>query len=384
MKQKIFTAAFIDTVRNIFSDKGVLLMLVIAPVLYGFFYPWPYSTQAARRIPAAIVDYDKSTLSQRIIRMAEASPRLDVRVMPGENDAKTALWKGEIGGYMVLPAGLKNDVMMQRPARAGVLANGSYLLVSKEVQTGFAEVVSTVSAGIQIKRLQAGGMTSEQALAAQNPIPFVMQVQYNPTQGYGNYVVPGVAVLIVQQLLMMGSALLVGTWREQKRQYATMQAWAGRIAALSVMGWLMSLFYFGWVFYIQDYGRGQNIGGMLAFTLLFAPTVATLGCLFGLWFQKRERSLQLLMFTSIPMFFLSGYAWPAELLPLPLQWLRWLIPSTAGIQASVRFNQIGTPFADAAYLLLVLSALLALFVLVLWCYVGKTRPQAAESVGDNG
>ncbi|WP_107688991.1 ABC transporter permease [Neisseria wadsworthii] len=369
MQQKTFTNAFIDTIRNIFSDKGVLLMLVIAPVLYGFFYPWPYSTQAARRIPAAIVDYDKSTLSQRIIRMAEASPRLRIEVLPSEHDAKMALWKGKIGGYMVLPSGLKNDVMMQRPARAGVLANGSYLLVSKEIQTGFAEVIGTISAGIQIKRLQAGGMTSEQAYAAQNPIPFVLQVQYNPTQGYGNYVVPGVAVLIVQQLLMMGSALLVGTWREQKRQYATMRAWAGRIFALSVMGWLMSLFYFGWVFYIQDYARGQNIGGMLAFTMLFAPTVATLGCLFGLWFQKRERSLQLLMFTSIPMFFLSGYAWPAESLPLPLQWLRWLIPSTSGIQASVRFNQIGTPFTEGAYLLWILLGLLAVYWLILWWYV---------------
>lgn len=377
MKKSIFFTAFADTIRNIFTDKGVLLMLVIAPFIYGFFYPWPYSTQAARRIPVAVVDEDHSTLSNKIIQMAEGSPRLAVRVMQSEREAKQALWRQEIGGYMVIPAGLKSDVVMQRPARVGVLANGSYLLVSKEVQTGFAEVVGTVSAGIQIKRLQAGGMAKEQAFAAQNPIPFQLQVQYNPTQGYGNYVVPGVAVLIIQQVLLMGSALLVGTWREQRRQHASMRVWLGRISALSLMGWLASLFYFGWVFYIQDYARGQNIGGILALTVLFAPAVATLGCLFGLWFQKRERALQLLMFTSIPMFFLSGYAWPSESLPLPLQWLRWLIPSTSAIQASVRFNQIGTPLADGAYLLWVLAGLLAVYLLVLWWYVksGKSGEQ---------
>jgi ABC-2 type transport system permease protein len=59
------------------------------------------------------------------------------------------------------------------------------------------------------------------------------------------------------------------------------------------------------------------------------------------------------------MAFVSGFSWPAEALPEPLQALRWLFPSTAGIQASLRLNQMGAPLADVAGHLLTLAALAA-------------------------
>ena len=32
-----FWANFIQTLKDVFTDKGVLLMLIIAPIIYGFF-----------------------------------------------------------------------------------------------------------------------------------------------------------------------------------------------------------------------------------------------------------------------------------------------------------------------------------------------------------
>ena len=58
------------------GDKGVLLILLAAPVVYGFFYPWPYSTQAVTRVPVALVDQDNSSLSRQITRFAAADPHL--------------------------------------------------------------------------------------------------------------------------------------------------------------------------------------------------------------------------------------------------------------------------------------------------------------------
>ena len=75
--------------------------------------------------------------------------------------------------------------------------------------------------------------------------------------------------------------------------------------------------------------------GSLLFLLLVCPTVATLGCVLGLWFRQRERSMQLLIFSSLPMFFVSGYPWPAYQLPEFLQIIRWLIPTTPAISTSV-------------------------------------------------
>ena len=350
--------AWVDTLKAIAADKGVLLLIVIAPVIYGFFYPWPYGEQAVTRVPVAVVDLDHSSLSRQITRFAQASPRIDVRLVVGdEQQARQALWRGEIEGYALLPRDLKRNVLRGSLAVVTVEANGSYALLNKAVLFGFAEAVGTVSAGVEIKKLQASGQSALQAQASRNPISTQMVALFNPTEGYGSYVVPAVALLIIQQTLLMGVAMLVGLWAETGRHRADATTWLGRILGFSTVGYLTGLLYFGWIFWAQDFPRGANTGGALVLLAFYIPAICTLGAVLGVWFGNRERALQVLLFTALPMAFVSGFSWPAEALPELLQTLRWLFPSTAGIQASLRLNQMGAPLADVAGYLLVLAAL---------------------------
>ena len=81
----------------------------------------------------------------------------------------------------------------------------------------------------------------------------------------------------------------------------------------------------------------------------------------------REQALQVKLFSSIPLAFLGGFTWPVEALPEPLQWLRWLSPSTAGIQASLRYNQLGAPLVAALPHLAWLACMaLTSWLAVLW------------------
>jgi ABC-2 type transport system permease protein len=187
-------------------------------------------------------------------------------------------------------------------------------------------------------------------------------------------VVPAVALLILQQTLLMGAAMLAGTWAEAGRLRASMGAWLGRLGALSVFGYLSGLFYFGWVFFLQDYPRGGNPWGALVLLAFYVPAICTLGLLLGCWFRDRERALQVLLFTALPMAFLSGFSWPVEALPGPLQALRWVFPSTSGIQASLRLNQMGAPLHDVLPCLGVLAALIVAGLLTLWL---AATPRAA-------
>ena len=215
------------------------------------------------------------------------------------------------------------------------------------MQYGFAEAFGTVSAGVEIKRLQAGGQSAPQAAVSRSPVNAQAVALFNPTEGYGSFVVAAVSVLILQQTLLMGSALLVGTWREQGADRVGSRQWLARLLALCVPGWLAGLFYFGWIFIWQDFPHGGNPWGALALLACFVPAVVGCACLLGWWLADRERALQVVLFSSIPLAFLGGFTWPVEALPEPLQWLRWLSPSTAGIQASLRYNQLGAPLVAA-------------------------------------
>ncbi|WP_198336332.1 ABC transporter permease [Psychrobacter celer] len=362
-----FFASFFQTLTDVFTDKGIVLMLIIAPIIYGFFYPWPYSSEVVNHVPVGIVDKDNSDLSRTIVRYASASPQLDTRRFLDEQSAKEAIWADEIAGYMVIPSGLEQNVLSGKAASVSILGNGGYFLLNKNVQMGFLKAVSTVSAGVKIKKSVAQGAYAPTAAQNAQAVPLQIVPLYNQTEGYGAYVVPAVSIIILQQTLLMATAMLIGTWYEQRRHQTSISGWLGRITALSTLSFLIGCFYYGWAFELHHYPRGQNMLGSLLFLLLFCPAVATLGCLLGLWFRQRERSMQILIFSSLPMFFVSGYPWPADQLPTFLQIVRWFIPTTPAINTSVQLNQMGASISQVATGFYALAALWALyFALLVW------------------
>lgn len=332
--------------RSVLADKGVFTMLLVAPVLYGFFYPWPYKNEVVRQVPVAIVDEDHSTLSNKLISYAQANPRLDAHVIANENQAKDLMWRGELVGYMVIPAGLYQKVNTGQTAKVSVLANGNYFLLNKQVQTGFLEVIGTVSAGIKLQRSVAQGQDITLTKSNLTPVSLTINPLYNTTEGYGSYVVPPVSILILQQMFLMGTAMLVGTWVEEQTHRASFKTWLARIVGLSILGILVGCFFYGWVFSLNDYPRNQNLTGSLILLGVFFPAVITMGCLFGVWFGERERAMQILVASSMPILFVSGVTWPTQMLPEPLQYASWVLPSTSGMNASVMLNQMGVPLID--------------------------------------
>ena len=60
-----------------------------------------------------------------------------------------------------------------------------------------------------------------------------------------------------------------------------------------------------------------------------------------------------------------------------MQALRWLFPSTAGIQASLRLTQMGAPLHDVLPYLGALAAMVVTGLLVLWI---AATPRKAERI----
>ena len=60
--------------------RGAFILLVVAPLVYGVFYPQPYLNQILRKIPIAVVDNDLSELSRRIVQTLDASGAVKVAV----------------------------------------------------------------------------------------------------------------------------------------------------------------------------------------------------------------------------------------------------------------------------------------------------------------
>lgn len=354
-----------QTWSAILGDKAALLLFFISGIVYSFFYPLPYSGETVRRVPVAIVDQDNSTLSRQLIRWTGAHPGLAVAgVTTRPEQAQDWIWRGEAAGVMFIPADFSSKILAGRQPEVEVGGIGTYPLLNKVALNGLAEVVGTVSAGIELKRLGAATPSALQADAQRQPLSVEALPMFNVREGYASYIVPGVVVLLMQQTFLLGIGLLFGSWTSERRfPYAAGgAAYAGALAAFSLVVVLNAAWFFGFVFWWQDYPRGGNPGASLALTLLYSVCVAALGIYMGLFFRTRERSVQLLVASSMPVLFLAGLAWPAQALPLPLQALRWLLPSTAAIQGFIATNQMGASLAEVRQEVLVLAALTLAFI----------------------
>src|SRR5215831_14269970 len=65
--------AFLAEWQRVLATRGAFLLLVLAPVVYGVYYPQPYLNQILRKIPIAVVDNDLTELSRSIIQTLDAS-----------------------------------------------------------------------------------------------------------------------------------------------------------------------------------------------------------------------------------------------------------------------------------------------------------------------
>jgi ABC-2 type transport system permease protein len=347
-----FLAAIIMTWRYLLRDSGALIVLLGAGAFYAFFYPLPYSTQQVTRVPVAIVDGDQSALSRQLVRFAQASPGLEVRIVTAsQNQAQAALWRREIEGVLIIPPGLARDAVQGKSVTLPVLGNGSYLLLNKVVLENFTKSIGTLSAGIELSKRQALGAAPDEAARRRAPLQLRMDTLFNEDEGYASYIVPAVAVVIIQQTLLLGASLLAGSWCERggararwllRQPFRALGLWC----LLALIGIANGLFFFGFVFWFWDYTRGANVLLLTAVLLPFALASSALGIALGAWSRQRERVFMVWVASSIPLLFLSGTPWPLVAVPAPLQGLAALLPTTSGIEAMVAVSQMGASFAE--------------------------------------
>jgi ABC-2 type transport system permease protein len=371
---KPFYQIFKNELRTIFSDVGVLLVFLGAIVIYSFFYPLPYLYQVLRDVPVAVVDQDKSAFSRKFIRMSDAHPFLRVTGQAGSvSEAESWVRAGEIGGLIVIPEGFARKIARGEQATVGVYADAGYFLVYRQVMTGMVTVARTLSAGVEIHRLQAGGKTARQAMAAQRPLSLITEPLFNPSEGYASYVVPAILVLILQQTLLIGIGMVGGTARENRVPQTggvTCSAFtiiSGKAAAYLSLYAVNAVYYFFVVFGIYGFEQRGTPFTVMAFLLPFLLSIILLGLTLEGLFPHRETAIQVLLITSLPAVFLAGFSWPVEAIPGGLRFLSFLIPSTAGIEGFLRINEMGATLQDVKGEWLVLWGLCALYYLLASC-----------------
>ena len=91
--------------------------------------------------------------------------------------------------------------------------------------------------------------------------------------------------------------------------------------------------------------------------------------------------MAIMAFTTYPFFLTSGYSWPVVAMPLPIQWLSQLIPTTHFLHAGTRIVVMGGSWADVLpdiYKLMILFGIFALLAAWRLFIISKKEEKKAD------
>ena len=372
---KRFWRNVLTELQAVFSDRGVLVVMIVAVVFYSFVYPLPYSREVLRKVPLVVVDQDNSALSRRLVRVIDASELVGVRgQLADQDEAAAAVGSGRYSAMLVIPQGFEKGVLQARKATVAAYVDATYFLVYRQAMTGLVKAVRTLSAGIQVQRLQKQGWARQKALVDRSPLNFSEHPLFNPGMGYATYIVPGVFILILQQTMLIGIGIISGT-RAERLPNGPVQLQGGaaaQVLARSAACLPLCLIHVGFI-----YGVAYRLWGLplraplpLVFGYLFPFILAVtlLGQTLAAFFKARETAIIMIVWSSLLAVLVSGFAWPVEAMPRWIRALAMLLPSTWGISGVLRLTQMGASFGQVRFEWFWLWGLTGLYlVLALLC-----------------
>ena len=362
-----FRAAFEETWRTVLTSRTLASTMLLAVVLYAFYYPAPYAHETAQRVPVLVVDQEDSGLTREVLRDLAATRVVRIVDTVADMPSATARMRaGEADGIILLSRGVTRSLLTGAPGGGvGVWVKAAYLLRASAIGEG----VSAALAGAAEHRLGSAA----RAFGLRTPVRVIQEPLFNTSAGYKDYVFPAVASVILQQTLLFGVATFVAGRREQGAPPIRRAAFFGAWAAMTLLGVFAAFFYFGFIFWLQDVPRGGNIPALLLTVPLFAAAVAALGLFLGGLFDRSERAMAVLVPTSVPLFFLTGSAWPLDQMPAWLSALAHLVPSTLAVHIFVPLNQMGARLGDVAGMTMLLAGEVALYgALACWSLTRRT------------
>lgn len=348
--------------KSLVHDEGVAIFFIVVPIFYPLLYSWAYNNEVVEEVPVAVVDMSHSATSRQFTRQYDASPNVKVAYRCNDIlEARDLMEKQVVHGFVVIPTDFDNCINRMEQAHISVFCDMSLMLTYKAIFSTATSVVQDMNADIQVavsSMLQPDAVapTARQETVQTHPLDFDEVQLFNPTGGYGSFIIPAVLMLIIQQTLVLGIGLSAGTARENNR-YKDLVPINRHYTQISTIIFGKSMCYF-MVYIVIAAWLTLAVPKIFHFTSLFPPRDLLhlmlpylLACIFFGMFvscivRYRENVMLFVVFASVPMLFLSGVSWPQSAIPSYWQGFSWLFPSTFGVRAFVRMNSMGATLAD--------------------------------------
>lgn len=344
--------------RTTFRDQGVLIFFVLVPLAYPLIYAFIYTNETVRDVPAVVVDNSRTSLSREYLRKVDASP--DVQIVShcaDMEEAKLMLKDRKAYGIIYIPEHFSDDIARGRQTQVSIFCDMSGLLYYKALLSTNTYVSLDMNADIKMER--SANTTDRQDEITAYPIEYEDIALYNPTNGFAAFLIPAVLILIIQQTLLLGIGLSVGTARERNRfkdlvpinrhYNGTLRIVLGKGLSYFMVYSLVAVYILCVVPWLFSLNQIAIPGVLTLFTLPYLAACIFFAMTASIAIRNRETCMLVFVFTSVPLLFLSGISWPGAAMPAFWRYFSYIFPSTFGINGYVRINSMGATLSEVSF-----------------------------------
>lgn len=342
--------------KTIFTDSGVLLILIIAGFGYPLLYSTVYLNESVDEIPVGIIDECGTSYSRGFASKIDATREVTLESCINMDDAIGKMKKREIHGFIVIPKDFSKNIQTGKQTTVSLYINMATFFIYKNIAMACNYVMLDENKNISLQRLSADGLTEQEALQSAEPLRNKMNILFNEGNGFASFFVPGVLVLIIHQLLFLGIGMVSGTRREENsnhklseeevphkkkvQRYIWGQGFAYFLIYLVIGSYILILVprIFGLPHYASAWDIYRLLVPFLLAVIFFSQTCSV-------FIRNRETGMVMFLFFSIILLFLSGLTWPVSSFPSFWKYFSYIFPGTFGVQGYVKINCMGADFS---------------------------------------
>jgi ABC-2 type transport system permease protein len=359
---KLFFSFIRKEFWHVLRDTRSLTILLGMPIMMMLLFGFALSNEV-KNSNIGVLDQSQDVVTQQLVNRFEQSRYFSVtKVLKREAEIEASFRKGELRMVIIFPPNFNENLRHNKQAQVRMIGDAT----------------DPNTSNIMINYASAIIRDYQSELFGQQKMPYQIEVEtsmlYNPKLTSTFNFVPGVMTLI----LMLLGAMMTSVSIVKEKEKGTMEVLlvspmrplmviitkAIPYLILCFVDVLMILLL---AYTVLDMPMRGNIGLLLAVNILYIFTTLSLGLLISNVVDKQQTAMFIsLVGLLMPSLIFTGFMFPLENMPLPLQIMSNIIPTKwyYSIISTIMVKGLGIEFIWKQTLILIGMTLFYLFVAI--------------------
>lgn len=326
--QSIFRKEIIQLMRDPYLVMFIIALPVIQLMVTGLAVK-----RDLKHIPTVVVNYDRHSASQELLKDFQNSTLFDLDVVPSDEKMMEKIRKDGYRVGLIIPPDFSEKALSGGDApQLNIIVDGTHGTIAKTIVDGAQQVVLNhnrkllASVGLGGNGLDTGLLPS---------VDLKAKVLYNPKMSSAYFLVPAILAIVMHMLTILFTSFAVVRERESGTLEQLMVSpvkvpdlMMGKVLPYAFIGFLDMMLTLGVMVWFFDISISGSFFFLCWASVIFILTSLGIGLLISILCKTQVQAIQLTMAIFLPSLLLTGFVFPLEPMPWFIKIISYSLPLT--------------------------------------------------------